>query len=66
MVAPGEQYIVEFTLKIQATYVMPPNDLSLYYGQTAESLAKDLIEVPGDDEVRDLVTYQVIGYKQCQ
>lgn len=57
--------VSEFCLKIRATYVMSPEDLKKWYGQNAESLAVHLLEDhPNDenDEIQDLVKYEVVGF----
>lgn len=56
---------ITFTLKIEAEFVMSPDDIEHWYGQTAQSLAADAVENPCDDEIPNLVKFKVVGYKQC-
>jgi hypothetical protein len=56
---------VEFTIRIKATYVMSPESLKHWYGQTAESLAADLL-TDTDEEIKGLVEYDILGYEACR
>lgn len=56
-------YVEAFTLKIEASYLMPVIELRRLYGLTAGTLAIDLLESPDDPEVTTMVRFKVIGWK---